>query len=406
MPATSTVTRTSLANPWQMTLGALLRGLKVGELTVTLPGRSDLVFGGTAPGPSARVTVNDSALARRLVLGTDVALAESYMDGQWDTPDLRAVLELGLANRQAGWMSGIPVVLRPVHRAKHRSRDNDPEQGARRNIEHHYDLGNDFYQLWLDETMTYSSACFDGTDDLAQAQRRKWDRMLELTDPKPGAHLLEIGCGWGGFAIHAAKTAGCRVTGLTLSTEQAAFARRRIEEEGLADLVDIRLQDYRHTQGLYDGIVSIEMFEAVGEAWWSTFFGQVSNLLKPTAAAAIQTITIADETFEAYRRRPDFIQLYVFPGGMLPSIERFQAGASAAGLRTRHIRSFGGDYSRTLREWSARFEQALSTVKELGYDERFIRMWRYYLAYCDVGFTSGNTNVVQVRLDASRAKAG
>ena len=391
---------------------AVLRGLRLGELTVTMPSGKEHRFGGRAPGPSAQVDLRNPSAGRRLVTGGGIGLAEGYMEGAWDTVDLNAVLELGALNLQAGWTAGTPVLLRPLQRIWHALRDNDLE-GARANIEYHYDLGNDFYRLWLDPIMTYSAACFepgagDGTDleadlesdlDLEAAQRRKWDRMLELVEPGPGDHLLEIGCGWGGFAIHAARETGCRVTGLTLSSEQAEWARARVAAEGVADRVEIRLQDYREETGSYQGIVSIEMLEAVGERWWPTFFGKIAELLDRRGKAALQVITITAEHFESYRRAPDFIQRYVFPGGMLPSVERFEESAAAAGLKVGEPRFFGLDYDRTLGVWAENFEAALPEVRALGFDERFIRMWRYYFAYCRAGFRSERTNVMQVALN-------
>jgi cyclopropane-fatty-acyl-phospholipid synthase len=349
--------------------------------------------------------VRDRGFARRLVAGGSMALAETYMDGAWDTPDLNAVLDLGLTNITAGSLPKMPVVLRPLQRAWHRLRDNDPEGGAKRNVAYHYDLGNDFYALWLDDSMTYSSAHPEpgevpaSDEELARAQRRKWDRILEIIQPGPRDSVLEIGCGWGGFAIHAAREAGCRVTGITLSEEQFDFARRRVAEEGLEGRVDIRLQDYREVPETFTGIASIEMFEAVGERWWVPFFRRTRDLLEPGRAAAMQVITIAEDRFESYRRRPDFIQRYVFPGGMLPSPARFQVAAESGGLAVGEPEFFGLDYARTLAAWSERFESALPDVRALGFDDRFIRMWRYYLAYCRTGFEHGTIDVMQVRLD-------
>lgn len=385
-------------------VGGVLRGLRAGELVVEMPDGSEHRFAGQEPGPSARVVVRDSAAARRILLGGSVGLAEGYMDGSWDSPDLEAVLDLGLANLALGWAADVPFVLRPLQRLLHAANDNDPRGGSRRNIQRHYDLGNDFYELWLDPTMTYSAACEVSNDELVTdeqlecAQRRKWDRMLELIDPGRRDRVLEIGCGWGGFAIHAAREAGCRVTGLTLSDEQALLARQRVKEAGLEGLVDIRLQDYREVPGTFDRIASIEMFEAVGVKWWPTFFGQVRGLLAPGGVAALQTITIADENFENYQHNPDFIQRYIFPGGMLPSPGRFAAAAQASGLSVGEPHFFGSDYFRTLGAWAARFEEALPRVRALGFDERFIRMWRYYFAYCRTGFDHRSIDVMQVRL--------
>ena len=385
-------------------VGGVLRGLRAGELVVEMPDGSEHLFAGQTPGPSARVVVRDSAAARRVLLGGSVGMAEGYMDGSWDSPDLEAVLDLGLSNLSLGWAADVPFVLRPLQRLLHAANDNDPRGGSRRNIQRHYDLGNDFYGLWLDSTMTYSAACEVAESEpvsdeqLACAQHRKWDRMLGLIDPRRGDHMLEIGCGWGGFAMHAAREAGCRVTGLTLSEEQAILARQRVKEAGLDGLVDIRLQDYREVSGTFDRIASIEMFEAVGVKWWPTFFGQIKGLLAPAGVAALQTITIADETFEDYRHNPDFIQRYIFPGGMLPSPQRFAAAAQMSGLSVGEPHFFGSDYYRTLGAWTARFEAALPGVRALGFDERFIRMWRYYFAYCRTGFDHRSIDVMQVRL--------
>ena len=385
--------------PWNAALGAVLSGLKTGSLVVEMPDGATREFHGALPGPSARVTVTDSSAARRILMGASIALAETYMDAAWETPDLVSVLDLGLSNIAAGW-ADLPVVLRPAQRWWHAMRDNDPRGGAKRNIAYHYDVGNDFYRLWLDDTMSYSCARFEDEADLEKAQVRKWDRILELVQPGPRDRILEIGCGWGGFAVHAARETGCRVTGLTISEAQAELARAHVRGSGLEGRVDIELRDYRDQTGSYDGVVSIEMFEAVGEKWWPAYFGKVRELLRPGRAAAMQVITIAEDRFEHYRRNPDFIQRYVFPGGMLPSPERFAAGARAAGLEFRDPVFFGHDYARTLEEWSRRFEAAIPQVRALGFSERFIRMWRYYLAYCRVGFEHETIDVMQVRLDA------
>lgn len=393
-------------NAWHGLMAAVLKDLRTGELTIVMPDGREHRFTGAAPGPAARMIVKDPSVARRVLTGGDIALAESYMDGSWETPDLDAVLDFGLANLALGWTSDVPLPLRPAYRFWQALRDNDPKGGSKRNISYHYDLGNDFFELWLDDTMTYSSACFDdgaqplSPEELACAQRRKWDRVLELVQPSRGDHILEIGCGWGGFAIHAATEAGCRVTGLTLSEEQAVLARERVREHGLEGQVDIRLQDYREVSGTYSGIASIEMFEAVGERWWPTFFGRVKELLEPGHAAGLQVITIPDKDFEDYRRRSDFIRRYVFPGGMLPSPERFRASAEGAGLAVEEPRFFGADYASTLTAWAKRFEDVLPDVRALGFDDRFIRMWRYYLASCRTGFERGAIDVMQVRLEA------
>ncbi len=289
---------------------------------------------------------------------------------------------------------------RTLFRLKHWLNANTRRQ-ARRNIVAHYDLGNAFYGLWLDPTMTYSSALFGGdrTQPLAAAQQAKYARILdELALPR-GAHILEIGCGWGGFAETAAR-AGYRVTGLSLSRAQTEFARERIARAGLADRVEFRIQDYRDARGAFDAVASIEMFEAVGERWWPAYFRAVRNALKPGGRACIQTITIADERFERYRTQSDFIQQYIFPGGMLASPARFAAGARAAGLEPANALAFGRDYAETLKRWLAAFDGRVDAVRAQGFSERFIRCWRFYLAYCAAGFASGSTDVAHYTLVA------
>jgi len=387
------------ASLFEHMLGVVMsRGLRRGELTLIARDGAEKHFSGDEPGPHATVMLKAPYAARRTIAGGSIGLAESYMAGAWDTPDLDAVLALGVANMDPE--PSRPTLLTPVARAWHSMRDNDLA-GSRRNIQYHYDLGNDFYRLWLDETMAYSAALHRSADeDISTAQVRKWDRLLDLLQPDSSDHLLEIGCGWGGFAIHAAKKAGCRVTGVTLSDEQCDWATRAVEREGLEGQVEIRLQDYRHVPEQFSAIASIEMFEAVGEKWWPTFFQQVRERLRPGGQVALQTITIDDARFDDYSRNPDFIQRYIFPGGMLPSPERFALAAHAQGLSVGEPHFFGECYSRTLSEWSARYESALSAVRALGFDERFIRMWRYYLSYCKAGFDAGTIDVMQVRLGA------
>jgi cyclopropane-fatty-acyl-phospholipid synthase len=286
-----------------------------------------------------------------------------------------------------------------VYLVKHALNRNS-RKGSRRNIHAHYDIGNSFYQLWLDPSMTYSSALFAGHEQsLQQAQQAKYARLLQeaLPESDAPAHLLEIGCGWGGFAELAAR-AGHQVHGITLSTEQLAYARQRMDQAGLAERARLSLTDYRDTQGQYDAVVSVEMFEAVGQTYWPSYFRTVAQRLKPGGRAAIQTITIADPLFDAYRRSTDFIQQYIFPGGMLPSPSAFAREAQRAGLRVVNTLSFGLDYARTLALWRKAFHQALPEVRAQGFDERFIRTWDFYLAYCEAGFASQNTDVLQITL--------
>jgi cyclopropane-fatty-acyl-phospholipid synthase len=384
-------------------LDVLLSRMPAGSLTLSWPG-GERRYEGAQPGPDAHVHIRSGSAARRIITRGGTGLAEGYMDQDWDTPDLKAVLDLGMENLAITDLGNrVPPIAAPIQRLWHRLRDNNMT-GSKRNIEYHYDLGNDFYELWLDDTMTYSAAMFQepdacGSESLTAAQHRKWNALLERLEPSRGDHLLEIGCGWGGFAMHAAREAGCRVTGVTLSQEQHDWAVKRIAEEGLDGLIEIRLQDYRVIPERFDGIASIEMFEAVGERWWPVFFSRVRELLADGGRAAIQTITIAEETFEHYRSNPDFIQRYIFPGGMLPSPERFALAASDADLKVGEPEFFGRCYAATLEKWLERFEEVVPSVHELGFDERFVRMWRYYLAYCRTGFRNGVIDVMQVALE-------
>jgi cyclopropane-fatty-acyl-phospholipid synthase len=385
-------------SPSEILAETALSHMRAGRLTLVRRDGTERVFVGEHPGPEARVVLKEPRAARRAVAGGSLGLARGYMEGDWDTPDLDAVLDVGISHylhEPATYRSAST----PLTRLWHALRDNTIN-GSRRNIAHHYDLGNDFYRLWLDETMTYSSALFEsGEEQLDAAQVRKWDRMLEILQPSSSDHLLEIGCGWGGFAMHAASRAGCKVTGLTISEEQAAWARYSVEQRGLEHLVDVRLQDYRHVPSGFTGIASIEMFEAVGERWWPVFFNRLRELLPKGSVAALQTITIDDSRLQDYRENPDFTQRYIFPGGMLPSPEVFQAVAAEHKLTTAEPFFFGPSYARTLSEWSARFEASLPAIRELGFDDRFVRMWRYYLSYCRAGFSAGTIDVMQVRLE-------
>jgi cyclopropane-fatty-acyl-phospholipid synthase len=381
-------------------VAAALGRLKYGALEVAWPDGRRLTFEGTEPGPRGTIVVRDPACVRRMVLGGSIGLAEGYMSGQWDSPDLTAFLEFAAMNVDAVREAGkrVTAPLNPLNRALHSLKDNTP-RGSKRNIGYHYDLGNDFYALWLDPDMTYSCALFDGSEcDLAEAQRRKWDRLLDLLDARPGQRLLEIGCGWGGFAIHAAKTRELHVTGITISDEQLAWAERRVAEEGLTDRVEVRHQDYRSLDERFDRVASIEMFEAVGMRWWPTFFRSVHDALAEGGRAAIQVITIDDDRLDDYAAKPDFIQRYIFPGGMLPSPEAFERSAATEGLACERPFFFGSDYAMTLRAWEERFSDTVQRVRGLGFDERFERMWRFYLSYCQAGFRTGSIDVMQVAL--------
>jgi len=384
---------------WSTVLRGWADRIVAGQLTLQFPDGTSHVAHGALPGPSASMTVRSSKLIWRIASSGSLGLARGYIEGDWDTSDLGALLELGVVNEAAlRPLLEAPGLGRALATLRHRLRANT-RAGSKRNIAFHYDLGNDFYRHWLDETMTYSAAIFARPEQsLAEAQREKYARVVRELRLGAEDHVLEIGCGWGGFAAFAARETGCRVTCLTLSREQAKFASDRIAAAGLADRVEIRLEDYRDCAGQFDKIVSIEMFEAVGEENWPTYFSALRTLLKPGGQALLQVITIADARFEAYRRKADFIQTYVFPGGMLPSPTAFAAAASAARLDLVGSEFFGGDYERTLLIWDRAFAAAWHRIEALGFDARFKRMWRYYLQYCAVGFRTGTIDVGQFLL--------
>jgi cyclopropane-fatty-acyl-phospholipid synthase len=371
--------------------------LQRGTLDVTLPDGRSVRLGGNGPGPAAAMNVYDFAFASRLLRGGDIGIAEAYLHGEWDTPDLTQFLYLFCVNQD--WMQTMLIgkpVIRYVQIARHWFNRNTKRQ-ARRNIYAHYDIGNAFYSAWLDPSMTYSSALFeDDAPDLTAAQNNKYRRLAEAIDLRPGQKLLEIGCGWGGFAEYAAKTCGATVVGLTISKEQRDFARQRIHRAGLAEKVEIKLQDYRDERGHYDRIASIEMIEAVGEQFWPKYFSQLRDRLLPGGLAGIQAITIQDSLFQAYRREVDFIQRYVFPGGMLPSPQILKSLGDAFGVPVIRERIFGQDYAKTLATWRNNFREAWPHLTPLGFDDRFRRLWEYYLSYCEAGFLSGNIDVRQV----------
>ncbi len=380
----------------------LLQRLDRGALELTTPDGENRRFGPGGPAVErvaatpARLVLHDAGVAAAALKGGDVGFGEAYMDGRFDTPDLVQLLTVIAANQPALERAFYgSTVARVLLRLRHLTRANTRRQ-ARRNIVAHYDLGNDFYRLWLDPTMTYSAALFDGDrgQDLAHAQQAKYDRMLAQLDLAPGAHVLEIGCGWGGFAETAAR-AGFRVTGLSLSDAQTGYARARIASAGLADRVQFHICDYRDERDRYDGVASIEMFEAVGERWWPAYFAAVRDALSPGGRACVQAITIAEDRFDRYRRQSDFIQQYIFPGGMLASPSRLVQSAAEAGLSLVETKTFGADYAETLTRWLAAFDAAEGAVRAQGFDTRFIRCWRFYLAYCAAGFTTGTTDVGQ-----------
>jgi len=370
-----------------------------GRLDFVLPDQRRFRIEGRAPGPVAELVIHNPDLFARTLRDGDVGFAEAYMDGWWDSPDLMAFLDFiqTPANAMLDTFPGA-VVVRAFERIRHWLRSNSKTQ-ARKNIAHHYDLGNDFYRLWLDDTMTYSSALFEtGQESLENAQHAKYKLLVDQMGAQPGDHVLEIGCGWGGFAEYAASERGLRVTCLTISKEQHAYAVDRIARAGLSDKVTIKLQDYRDETGTYDGIASIEMFEAVGEKYWPTYFNTVRDRLRPGRSATLQIITMQDARFEVYRKSVDFIQKYIFPGGMLPSPTALRREVERAGLQVARSVEFGESYSLTLRRWYETFNARWSDVSALGFDDRFRRMWNFYLASCAGTFQGRNCDVTQITI--------
>jgi len=377
----------------------MLKGLRIGRLEVTLPNGERREFTGAEPGPHGVLHIKNRKLIGYVLRNGEVGFGEGYLDGLWDSPDLASLLavmhvnephykgpyEKNLIARFAGWVR---------HKLKANSKS-----GARANIEYHYDLGNEFYKMWLDEALAYSSGMFLRADEsLKDAQLNKFKLNYERLELRPEHHLLEIGSGWGGFAIYAAQHSGCRVTSITLSKEQLAEAQRRAIAAGVGDRVTFVLRDYRDVRETYDRVVSIEMYEAVGEEYWPAYFGAIARALKPGGRAAIQGITISPKLFPDYRLKQDFIQKYIFPGGMLCPPGRFQDLAIAAGLAPRDARFYGKDYADTLAHWHRNVLAARERIVGQ-FDERFLRLWRYYLAYCECGFRVGSVDLMQITLE-------
>jgi len=380
-------------------LDTMTRGWMAGDVTFVTPDGRALRLRSDAGGPSAIIRIRNFRFIRRALMAGDIGFAEAYAAGEWETPDLTAVLSVFSLNFQnlTHVTEGNPFVgvlnfLGHVLNANSR-------KGSRRNIHAHYDLGNAFYSRWLDPSMTYSSARYqNGADGLEAAQKEKYGALARRMSLSADHHVLEIGCGWGGFAEFAAGEIGARVTGITISKEQHDFARRRMFEAGLAERADIQLIDYRDVTGVFDRVASIEMFEAVGEKYWPTYFQTIHDRLKPDGRAGLQIITIQDELFEGYRRRADFIQRYIFPGGMLISESRLRQETGRAGLAWSEPDRFGLDYAATLAIWKQRFGAAWDEIRRLGFDERFRSIWEFYLSYCEAGFRTGRTDVIQIGL--------
>ncbi len=384
----------------------LLRQLQSGTLDLQLPDGTQMRFGsGADHEPRGAMRLRNWKVCGASLRSGDIGFAESYIAEDWSSPDLVELLKVFIANREAvesaiygSWWGSL------LYRIKHLLNGNS-RRGSRKNIHAHYDLGNPFYKLWLDETMSYSAAWFQGDlgGDLAQAQWAKVRRALDECQVQPGQRVLEIGCGWGGLAEYATRHFDAQVTGVTLSTEQLAFAQQRLRTQGLDHRADLRLQDYRDlselSDGPYDAVASIEMFEAVGRKYWPGFFAKLHALLKPGGRACIQSITIRDDLFARYVDSTDFIQQYIFPGGLLPSPTAFREQAERAGLRIVNELRFGQDYAETLRRWRLRFLAQEAAVRQLRFDGRFMRIWEFYLAYCEAAFATGNTDVMQFTLE-------
>ena len=410
MNSTTTASRSTTALPTGIPAAArtalqLLARLQNGSLTLQLPDGTLRHFGhGDSSGPVAAITLKNWNVFGAAFKSGDIGFAESYVAGDWTTPHLTDLLKLFIANRQLieGMVYGT-WAGRLLFRIKHLLNRNT-RANSQKNIHAHYDLGNDFYKLWLDETMNYSSAWFEGNTaparaDLPRAQDAKVRRALQQVAVQPGERVLEIGCGWGALAEMGATEFGVSVTGVTLSTEQLEFAQQRMARLGLQERADLRLQDYRDIQdGPYDAICSIEMVEAVGREYWPTYFQAVRRLLKPGGKACVQSIVIDDALFKRYIGSTDFIQQYIFPGGCLPCPSEFRREAEAAGLRVQEEFTFGQDYAQTLRLWRERFLAERTRILANGFDQRFMHLWEFYLAYCEAAFAMQNIDVVQYTL--------
>jgi cyclopropane-fatty-acyl-phospholipid synthase len=398
--------RTLSSSAERILLAAASR-IRIGRLTIVLPdGRTEVVGDPTAD-RQAEIRVHHMEAATRLLLRGETGAGEGYMDGLWSSPDLVALIELAALNRadlslDRGWWHGLAQLPRTVaHRLRRNTRD-----GARRNIQAHYDLGNDLYRLFLDETMTYSSAVFEADDQtLEAAQLTKYRRIADGASLRPGMHVLEIGSGWGGFALYAAGERGCRVTSVTISQEQHDLARERVHEAGLDHLVDIQLRDYRDIEGTFDAVVSIEMLEAVGAEYYAAYFAAIDRALAPGGRASIQVITFPDVAYEAQRRGANWIQTYIFPGGLCPSLAVIERSLHDTRLLLRETRDIAPSYVRTLAAWRERFLANVEAVRALGFDDRFIRMWEYYLALSQAGFATGLSQDHQLILEKGRGLA-
>ncbi|EQC50723.1 cyclopropane-fatty-acyl-phospholipid synthase [Bacteriovorax sp. DB6_IX] len=384
-----------LDSPWVSLFFKLLSAIEYGSITLVTPDGQSLQFAGDKSGSHPQIRINDWGFCEKLFMRGDIGLGESYIDGDWDSEGIHALIRFGIENKSCLERLIKGNILRIFfYRLKHLFNRNT-KSGSERNIHAHYDLGNDFYSLWLDKSMTYSSALFDKSEDLASAQTRKYERIFETLNLKNGDHVLEVGCGWGGFMEYAA-TRGVHITGVTISKEQFDFASKRLVD---FENANVKYCDYRNLDGKYDYIVSIEMFEALGYEYWKTYFNKLAGLLKDGGKIAIQSITINDDDFKSYKRGTDFIQQYIFPGGLLSASKEFQRVSSVCGLKLVDEFRFGKDYGKTLDFWDKLFVQKIDDVKKLGFDEKFIRTWRFYFKYCQGGFEAQKIGVSQFLLE-------
>lgn len=402
-PETDQTSRAPAGSLYRALVHRALSKMALGHLHVEWPDGSIQTYGDGSLSPAATLRVKNTDFFRKCALFGGIGLGEAYVDGDWETDDIRAVLEWFILNiahneQMQGSSQRIPGVglLKLFNRIGHMLRRNSVSM-SRRNISEHYDLGNDFYKLWLDPTMTYSAARFTHADQtLEQAQLAKYEALCQKLKLKASDEVLEIGCGWGGFSIYAVRKYGCKVTGITISQAQFDEATKRVEEAGLAERIEIRLVDYRKVEGQFDKIASIEMLEAVGDQYLETYFGQCTKLLKPGGMLAFQVITVPDYSYEDLKRGTDWIQKHIFPGSLLLSVSRINEAIQKVGRLFLHgMEDMGAGYARTLREWHVNFNAKQDAVRSLGYDERFIRKWNYYLKYCEAAFASRNISVIQ-----------
>lgn len=373
--------------------------IQVGHFVLHLPDGEVRDYKGKTPGRKGELIIKDYASISKILASGDIGLAEAYRDNMIDSPDMTELLLLCIENQNA-----LEAVFRGnffgmiYYRLRHLFRGNS-RKGSKKNIEAHYDLGNNFYKLWLDPTMTYSSAIFKNKDEsLEDAQKNKYQRIIDTIKPKSSDHILEVGCGWGGFATMAALQTGCKVTCLTLSQEQYQYATDLVRKMGLDDQVKIKICDYRDETGTYDHIVSIEMIEAVGEEYWEQYFNMIESSLRPGGKAMLQSIYIVDELFDGYRKSTDFIQQYIFPGGMVLAPQVFEKYSVKNNLEIKDFYKFGLDYAQTLNLWRKEFKEKYAEVKKIGFDDAFLKIWDFYYIYCEAGFLSRRIDVAQIVL--------